>query len=149
MDELKSIGRLISYLHRLKGSYLHERLGKYGIGSGQVPLLMRLYRGDGINQDHLAHEVNIDKATCTRAIEKLERVGLVRRRTDEADRRAYRVCLTKKAKRLRPTVERTLKDWTKLLLTGFSAEEREKLFEFLERLIANASAKKNSGGEDV
>ncbi|MGQ9787895.1 MAG: MarR family winged helix-turn-helix transcriptional regulator [Candidatus Hadarchaeaceae archaeon] len=149
MNERKSIGRLISRLHWLTGSHLHERLKKYGIGSGQVPLLMRLYRGDGINQDQLAREIRIDKATCTRAIRRLEQTGYVRREADEADRRAYRVYLTEKAKGFRPIIEMTLKDWTEHLLTGFSGEEREMVFRLLERLVANASSKKTDVEKNV
>ncbi|MEM4187962.1 MAG: MarR family transcriptional regulator [Candidatus Hadarchaeum sp.] len=149
MGERRSIGRLISYLYRLTGSYLHERLKKHGIGSGQVPLLMRLYRGDGINQDQLAKELRIDKATCTRGLRKLERAGYVRRISDEADRRAYRICLTERARKLQPTIEKALEEWTKHLLSGFSDEEREMVFDLLERLVANASAWKAGGGKDV
>lgn len=149
MGERRSIGRLVSCLHRLTGSYLHERLQKYGIGSGQVPLLMRLYRGDGINQDQLAKEVRIDKATCTRAIKKLERAGYVERQADAADRRAHRIHLTAKARRLRPVLEKALEDWTELLLAGFSEEEREMVFDLLERLVANASARKTGVERNV
>lgn len=149
MGERRSIGRLISCLHRLTGSHLQERLKRYRIGSGQVPLLMRLYRGDGINQDQLAREIRIDKATCTRAIKKLERAGYVRIEADEADRRAHRIYLTGKARRVRPMIEKTLEDWTEHLLTGFTDEEREMVFDLLERLVANASSGKTCGEKSV
>jgi len=147
MIERRSIGRLVSCLHRLTASHVHGQLEKYGIGSGQILFLMGLYRSDNINQDQLAREVRADKATCTRAIKKLEKAGYVRRSADESDRRAYRIHLTEKARKLRPIIEKVLGDWTKHLLTGFSEEEKERLFNFLERLVANAAAKKQ--GDDA
>jgi len=144
MKRHRSIGRLISCAHRLTTSHIHNELGKYGIGSGQTLFLMRLYRGDGINQEALARDLMTDKATSMRAIKKLELAGYVRREIDPADKRSYKIYLAIKAEKLRPAVRRILDDWTNQLLTGFSREEKEKLFDFLERIVENAATKKET-----
>jgi len=149
LKEPKSIVKLISCVHRLTACHVHSRLEKYGVGSSQVFFLMRLYHGDRISQDQMASELLVDKATCTRAIKKLERAGFVMRVVDAADRRVHRIHLTKKAKKLRPIIEKISEDWTSLLLTGFSEEEREKLSEFLERLVTNATVKREGCGGHV
>ena len=71
MKKQKSVGRLVSCIHRNIHSYLHHYLEQYELGSGQLHFLMILYKKDGINQETLAEIINIDKATCARAIKKL------------------------------------------------------------------------------
>ena len=142
MKKARSIGRLTSCIHRFTTSHIHNELEKYDIGSGQTLFLMRLYHGDGINQESLARDLKTDKATSTRAIKKLERARYVRREIDDADKRAYKIYLTEKAEKMRPVVRGILKDWTNHLLTGFSEGEKEKLFDFLERIVENAVAKR-------
>jgi hypothetical protein len=43
---------------------------------------------------------------------------------------------------MRPVIWRILREWTKTLLTGFSEEEKELLFTFLERIAENATTEK-------
>lgn len=83
-----------------------EKIEPYGIGSGQFPFLMRLYREDGINQESLSDYLKIDKGTTARAIQKLVDEGYVFRQRDEKDRRSYRVFLTEKGKKLEPDMKK-------------------------------------------
>ncbi len=80
MEKNKSVGRIVSCIHRFTAINLHKKLEKYNIGPGQLHFLMILYRHEGINQECLAHELMIDKATSARAIKKLEEEGYVARK---------------------------------------------------------------------
>lgn len=135
----ESIGHRISVLHRYTRVYLDRELAKYDIGSSQIPFLMTLYHEDGVHQEMLTEIHNVDKATTTRAITKLEKKGYIVRKTDEADRRAYRVYLTVRAKRMRPVFRKILTGWTKILLIDFSEDERKTLVKLLDKLAINAS----------
>ncbi|WP_269849843.1 helix-turn-helix domain-containing protein [Methanosarcina horonobensis] len=52
-------------------SLLGKKIEPYGIGSGQFPFLMRLYREDGINQESLSDYLKIDKGTTARLYRNL------------------------------------------------------------------------------
>ena len=134
----RSLGRYISHLHMGINQYLHKELEPYGIGAGQFHFLICLYKRDGISQEELTERLTVDKATTTRAIGKLEKEGYVIREKDPSDRRKYRVWLTPKAIDLRPKVKRILKQWTSGILVGFDSDEREILFDFLERMEKNS-----------
>jgi DNA-binding MarR family transcriptional regulator len=117
---------------------MHHELEEFDLGSGQFHFLMMLYRKDGINQENLAEELRLDKATSARAIKKLEDNGYITRKKDKSDRRCYNVYLTEKAKKIQPTIKKILRKWTKQLLHGFSTEEETQLYKFLERISENS-----------
>ncbi|MDG6218338.1 MAG: MarR family transcriptional regulator, partial [Candidatus Thermoplasmatota archaeon] len=71
MKKKKSVGRYISCIHRNFHKYLQEHLQQYDLGSGHFQFLMMLYQKDGVNQETLAIQLNLDKATSARAIKKL------------------------------------------------------------------------------
>lgn len=143
MKQHKSIGRHISYIHRNFHSHMHHELEQFHLGSGQFHFLMILYKKDGVNQETLAEKLKIDKSTSARAIKKLEENDYVIRKRDVQDRRNYNIYLTKKAKKLHPTIKQILKKWTKQLLIDFSEEEVIQLYSFLERMEQNTTIKQN------
>jgi DNA-binding MarR family transcriptional regulator len=117
---------------------MHHELERFDLGSGQFHFLMMLYKKDGINQEKLAEELKIDKATSARAIKKLEYNGYIIRKKDKNDRRCYNIYLTEKAKTIQPTIKKILSKWTKQLLHGFSSEEENQLYNFLEKISENS-----------
>jgi DNA-binding MarR family transcriptional regulator len=139
MKKQKSVGRLVSCIHRNIHSYLHHHLEKYELGSGQLHLIMILYNNDGINQETLAEIINIDKATCARAVKKLIDHGFVTRQKNPSDKRSYQLHLTKKAMELKPILRSILKNSSRQLLNGFSKNEEDQFFEYLERISKNAT----------
>ena len=138
MVKNRSVGRVVSCIHRFTSINLHKKLEQYNIGPGQLHFLMILYRHEGMNQECLAQQLMIDKATSARAIKKLEEEGYVTRMTDENDKRAYKICLTDKAYDLKPVVHQILCEWTETLLRDFNEKEKETLFTLLEKLVLNA-----------
>ncbi len=91
------IGRVSRKLNRIT----KESISRYGLTTAQFFLLIALYEEDGILISKLAEKVALDKATLTGIIDRLERDGLVERRDDPSDRRAIRIYLTDKAKRMK------------------------------------------------
>jgi len=118
---------------------MHDQLQEYNLGSGQFHFLMMLYKKDGVNQKTLAETLNIDKATSTRAIKKLEKQGFVTRKRDINDHRNYNVFITEKAKKIKPKIREMLRNWTDILLKDISKEEEDQLFNLLEKIAQNAT----------
>jgi MarR family transcriptional regulator, organic hydroperoxide resistance regulator len=71
-------------------------------------LLVPLYEEDCLRMGELARRAQLSKQTMTTMVRLLEREGLVRRRRDPKDARAFRIVLTAKARRFEPIAERTV-----------------------------------------
>ncbi len=142
MNNQESIGRLAAIVYRYSQVHMNNELKKYNIGIGQIYFLKKLYKKDGINQEHLAESLTFSKATSTRAIKKLEKEGYIIRKKDNTDKRAYNVFITKKGKKLENIFKNISSDWTEILLSGFTENERELFINFLKKTIENASANK-------
>ena len=139
MNESKSVGRYISCIYRYFHKYMHTQLQEYSLGSGQFHFLMMLYKKDGVNQETLAEELHIDKATSARAIKKLEEQGFVIRKKDAHDKRNYHIYLTPKAKKLKTNIRKILSNWTDILLKDLSKKEEQQLFILLDKISQNAT----------
>ncbi|WP_256623051.1 MarR family winged helix-turn-helix transcriptional regulator [Methanolobus chelungpuianus] len=107
------------------------------MGSGQFPFLMRLLHRDGISQEILIRELNCDRATGTRAINKLEESGYVLRETDPQDKRAYRICLTDEGRHLGPVIRQMSAIINNIVFDGFSEEEKELFIRMIRRAAFN------------
>jgi DNA-binding MarR family transcriptional regulator len=98
-----------------------------------------LRRHEGINQGGLADLVEVEPITLCRMVDRLQEAELVERRADPADRRAWRLHLTDKARALleemRPMAFSLFDD----AMTGLDPAERSDLFRMLERIRANLS----------
>ncbi|MDD1730001.1 MAG: MarR family transcriptional regulator [Methanospirillum sp.] len=139
MNNNEFLGKIISFLYRYGKIYLDTELESYHIGSGQFYLLMPLFAQDGINQESLAQIIKVDKATVTRAIQKLVDEGYVFRQRDEEDRRAYRVFLTAKARVIEPEIRKIALGWEEILLSGLDADQKELIAHTFGDMIENVS----------
>jgi DNA-binding MarR family transcriptional regulator len=69
-------------------------LAPIGLHTRHYGVLMALAEGGPSSQHRLGRWLGIDRTTMVAAVDELERLGLVVRKPDPADRRAYRVELT-------------------------------------------------------
>jgi MarR family transcriptional regulator for hemolysin len=74
-----------------------QRAAKIGITRPQWRVLARLKREAGLRQVELAERLDMEPITLCRIVDRLEEAGLVERKADPADRRAWRLELTEKA----------------------------------------------------
>jgi DNA-binding MarR family transcriptional regulator len=137
LNNKEFIGKPISYLYRYEQIFIGKKIEQYGIGSGQFPFLMRLYREDGINQESLSDYLKIDKGTTARAIQKLVDEGYVFRQRDEKDRRSYRVFLTEKGKKMEPDMKKIASEWEDILFSSFDDSQRREIMNSLGIMFEN------------
>ena len=138
MSHTHSIGRLSSCITHLSHLYLTQHLQQHGLTSGQLPLLMRLYQQEGIHQETLAHDLLLDKTTCTRAIKKLEKAGFITKKPDPNDKRAYHLFLTPKAHAIETQIRTILTTWRNILFNDFTSDDQHQFIIYLNRAIQNA-----------
>jgi MarR family transcriptional regulator for hemolysin len=106
----------------------------------QLRLLRAIERRPGASQIALATLLDVEPITAGRMIDRLTRTGMVERRPDPSDRRAWRLHLTDTA--LPHVREARLRSdaLTERALAGFSSGEREQLACLLERMRDNLCA---------
>lgn len=98
-------GFVVHDVARLLRRRFEQRLRTMGTGltRAQCAVLVHMARQQGINQACLAQTLDIEPITLVRLLDRLQEAGLVARKPDPKDRRAYIPELTAKAK---PVLER-------------------------------------------
>jgi DNA-binding MarR family transcriptional regulator len=133
-----SPGKMISRIYWCTQAYMEKKLGIYGIGSGEVAILMTLHKEDALTQGEIAEKIHVDKATVSREVRKLLRNGYLERKRDEKDRRRHIISLSPEGKKIIPEIKKVLLEWKKILLHGFSKEERAFIMKAIEKMEQNA-----------
>lgn len=105
-----------------------------GLHPGQDLILVQLWIEEGLTQSDLAERVGVDVSTMTRALQRLERYGFVRRCRDGVDARVSRVFLTDQGRELEPTIMAEFAEIEERTLAGMTAEERALLARLLGRM---------------
>ena len=135
----QSYGRIVGVAY----TSVYRRLARYlkennlPITPDQFRVLTHLWQNDGCSQQDLAVGSNRDRANVTRIIDILEREGIVKRTDHETDRRAFKICLTKKGTDLQEVAAECGRLAIKDALKGISKEEVEICMQVLKKTIDN------------
>ncbi len=132
-----SLGFLISDVSRLMRRRFDERAREVGATRAQWRTLTTLSRNEGLNQGALADLLEVEPITLCRMIDRLEESGLVERRRDPSDRRAWQLFLTDKSKPILDDLRRMADDLFAQVLSGLDESERAALGKSLERMRSN------------
>ena len=135
-----SIGFLISDVSRLMRRRFDERARALGATRTQWKALAHINRNEGVNQGGLAELLEVEPITLCRMVDRLEEAGLVERRRDPADRRAWRLFLTDKSRPVLDRMRTVADELTAESLAGVSEEALGQLTATLEHIRANLHA---------
>lgn len=131
------IGFLISDVSRLMRRRFDERARAFGATRTQWKALLHVSRNEGLNQGALAELLEVEPITLTRLVDRLEDAGLIERRRDPADRRAWRLFLTDKARPVLDRMRDVAGDLTAQALGGIDPAATAQLTATLEHIRAN------------
>src|SRR5258708_22782962 len=81
----------LAHIHRIR---LEEYLSKQHLHVGQEMLLKYLWNQDGLSQKVIGELMEIQSATVTRMVIRMDRAGFLERRTDTTYQNISRVYLT-------------------------------------------------------
>ncbi len=112
-------------------------LSQVGLHPGQEALLMELWDHDGRTQADLAESLGVEPPTVTKMLQRMEHGDLVDRRPDATDRRAIRVYLTPKGRRLKGKVDKLWSELESRTLDGLSDRQQSSLRSLLNTLEGN------------
>ncbi|MDX9741732.1 MAG: MarR family transcriptional regulator [Gammaproteobacteria bacterium] len=93
----ESLGFLLADVSRLMRQNFQRRLEGSSLTMAQARVLVFVARREGIRQVELAELLEVQPITLARLVDQLAEVGLVERRPDPSDRRAYQLFLTSAA----------------------------------------------------
>jgi DNA-binding MarR family transcriptional regulator len=123
--------------HRVAAAQL---LGEVGLHPGQEALLMELWQGDGQTQAELAESLAVEPPTITKMLQRMEAAGLVVRKPHPDDRRAQRVFLTARGKRLQQKVDRLWAQLATRSVAGLSDRQQATLRSMLNTVTENLAS---------
>ena len=90
---------------------------------------------DGIPMFKLAHKLGLDASTLTRNIQKLENLGLVKRKHDSYDKRVQKAVLTKQGVEITEEIEEILLKRSYSITEQIDLDSQENMCELLEKLV--------------
>lgn len=90
---------------------------------------------EGWRMTDFADALRVDPSSATRAIDRLESLGLAERARASEDKRVVVVRATPEGRRLMKTVNRSRASGMERLLEPFEPAEREQFAEYLERFV--------------
>lgn len=134
------ISRHLSLIYRYSQRYFSARLREFPLEAGQFPLLLQLFRHPDVTQEQLSQRLALDKATTARAAAQLLAQGLIERRADPEDRRAYRLSPTARALALEEQLFSIAGDLQEVLFRGMTPTERQAASDLVVRMAGNLSA---------
>ena len=136
-----TIGVLVSDVTRLLRRRFDAQARSIGVSRAQWQVLIALARSEGINQAGLAERLDVETITVGRMVDRLEEAGLVERRADPADRRAWRLFLTLRAHPILAELQAVALGVRAEMLAGLSAGDEAALQGLLLRLRGNLSVR--------
>jgi DNA-binding MarR family transcriptional regulator len=134
-----TLGFLISDVSRLMRQRFDARARLIGVTRAQWRTLTTLSRHEGINQGGLADLLEVEPITLCRMIDRLESAGLVERRRDPGDRRAWLIFLTDKARPIIDQLHTLADDLFCDALYGIDDKTRDAMFATLNAIRTNLS----------
>jgi DNA-binding MarR family transcriptional regulator len=138
-------GELYSFITGKASTAIARRLQKKFNASDinltieQWSVLYHLWKQDGMSQQELCTATFRDKPSITRLVDNLEKLNLVKRVSDEKDKRINKVFITKQAQKLQEQSMQVAEETLNEALEGVPIEHIEVCKEVLQKVYENLS----------
>lgn len=135
--KMKEILREIGMIARALDSISNIEFKEYDLTRGQYLYLVRICESPGIIQEKVAELIKVDRTTAARSIQKLEMNGFIEKKEDKHNKKIKKLYPTEKGKKVYPFIKRENDHSNSVALEGLSEEEKETIFELLQRVRKN------------
>ena len=130
----------VGYLLRLAQLRVWEdfygRLSETGISPALFSALMLIERNPGLQQSRLGEALGVARSGAMTMVDRLERLGLVERRADPHDRRAYGLFLTGGGVHRMQDLVARVQVHDRLINAVLTADEHRTLMQLLRKFVA-------------
>ena len=135
---MKQALSLISKIHEKGDKFIVEQLNANRIKE-LVPshgdILAVLYQHKKLTMKEIAQKINRTKPTVTVLVNKLEKLGFVKREKSSEDSRLTYILTTQKGDEFKPVFEKISEDLNKMLYKNLSEQEANLLDSFLKKMM--------------
>lgn len=135
-DRTRSAGFLANQMARLFAKGLQRNIRQLGLAPAQFMTLLALWEEDGLTQRELTERLDVEQATMANTLTRMERDGLIERRTLPEDGRSQSIHLTRKAIGLQEAATDAAKSVNATALGNLSEEERTLFLDLASRIIS-------------
>lgn len=134
---MSAILSLISKIHEKGNRFIIEELKNNGV-EGLVPshgdILVCLYKNNKMTMKDIANCIHRTKPTVTVLVDKLEKLGYLKRAASDKDSRSTYVILTQKGEDFKATFDQISNNLNKVLNKNLSENEVKLLEELLKKM---------------
>jgi MarR family transcriptional regulator, organic hydroperoxide resistance regulator len=133
--DTSNLGFLLAKASQRWNELLAERFVEHGFSEVRPSygsVLLPLFEEDGLRIGKVAERARLSKQTMTTLVRLCERDGLVVRKRDPHDARAFQIKLTKRAKEFRPVAGRILRELDGKVLATLGERQKATLARALE-----------------
>jgi len=135
---MKEMLSLVSKIHEKGNRFIIEELKNNG-AEGLVPshgdILVCLYKNGKMTMKDIANSIHRTKPTVTVLIDKLEKLGYLKREDSDEDSRSTNIVLTQKGVDFKVIFEKISKELNKMLYKNLSPEESELIEKLLRKVL--------------
>src|SRR6185503_10767190 len=113
---------------------------QFGTTLPRFDLMAQLERyREGLKMNELSRLLMVTGGNVTTIVDQLEKEGLVERLDEPADRRAFRIRLTRSGERSFAEMARAHEQWVVELLAGLSRKDQDELLKLLAKVKQHAA----------
>ncbi len=139
MKEQSQAGFLMAKIRQVGERIFVRRLKQYGIeiNPAQGRIMFALWQKDGIPINELAKKTQLKKSTLTSMLDRLAKLGYIKRLHSKEDRRKILIKRTEKDRRMEKKYVEVSEEMTRLFYKQFSRSQIDRFENDLERILDN------------
>jgi len=139
MNEQSQAGFLMAKIRQVGERIFVRRLKQYGIeiNPAQGRIMFALWKKDDIPINELAKKTQLKKSTLTSMLDRLAKLGYIKRLHSNEDRRIILIKRTEKDRIMEKKYVEVSEEMTKLFYKGFSRSQIDRFENDLERILDN------------
>ena len=128
------MGRIMRIASQSRRKLPHLPQGECPKPHGFGRVLDLLSENDGLRQQQIAELLDIRPQSASEAISSMEQAGLIRRQTDEQDRRSSRIFITPEGQKRQTEILAHRRENARRVMAPLSDEEKQTLLMLLEKV---------------
>lgn len=122
----------ITELRRDFTTYCEKELEQDNITLGLLYPIIYIAKHQGCTQKQLAESLSMDNGYVTRTLKKLETLEMIKRITNNDDKRIINLFLTDNGKRIFEKSHTLFKKWDEIVFSSINTEEKEQIMNLMQ-----------------
>ena len=129
-------------INHVSGRIFNKLLRNHNIeiNRAQGKIMFALWKKDRVTIKELTKETSLSKSTMTPMLDRLEKMGYIRRVPSKKDRREILIERTEKDELMQETYVQVSKEMGEIYYKDFSDKEKDEFERYLERVLNNLEA---------